>query len=53
MDTGIQHVYEPSQGPSSILWHAKEFATNHVFADKAGEESTLECKLSHMNKFYK
>jgi hypothetical protein len=29
MDTRIQHENEPSQGPSGIFWHAKDFATAH------------------------
>jgi hypothetical protein len=32
MDTRIQHENEPSQGPSAIFWHAKDFATAHEVA---------------------
>jgi hypothetical protein len=32
MDTRIQHENEPSQGPSEIYWHDKEFATAHEVA---------------------
>ena len=32
MDTRIQHENEPSQGPSAIFWHVKDFATAHEVA---------------------
>ena len=37
MDTRIQHENEPSQGPSAIFWHAKDFATAHEVAAGAWE----------------
>ena len=37
MDTRIQHENEPSQGPSALFWHAKDFATAHEVAAEAWE----------------
>ena len=39
---------EPSQGPSAMLWHAKDFATAHEVAAGAGETPPVVIRWLHM-----
>jgi hypothetical protein len=38
MDTRFKKENEPSQGPSAIFWHAKDFATAHEVAASLAKE---------------